>query len=194
MGSEPPFPESLRTGLLRLVDALHKRRIEYALIGGLAAGYRARPRFTQDIDLLLMVPQAILPPLMNDLQREGFEFDLTTVIRQWNQEHMTVLGYQGVQIDWLKPVIPLYQRVMETATLENWLGHNVRVATPEGLILTKLVSFRRQDQLDIENLLAANRGELDLPFIRSQWDSVTAADDPRTAQFEQMLEQFYRGG
>jgi hypothetical protein len=195
MGSEPAsFPEHLRTALLRLVDTLQSRKIAYALIGGLATGYRARPRFTQDIDVVLHIPQLILPRLLEDLRDEGFEFDLTAVIREWNQEHMTALTYQGVQVDWLKAIIPLYQRVIDMAKPEDWSGHCIRVATPESLIVTKLVSFRRQDQVDIENLLAANQGELDVAFIRSEWRSVAAADDPRSAQFDQMLKQFYRSG
>ena len=38
-------------------------------------------------------------------------------------------------------------------------GHTVRVATAEGLILTKMVAFRPQDQIDIETLLTANRDD-----------------------------------
>jgi hypothetical protein len=193
MASDPSaFPENLRNGLLTLADTFAKWNIEYALIGGLAAGYRARPRFTQDIDLVLRIPQLVLPRLLEDLKTEGFDFDLTTVIRQWNQEHITVLFYHGLQVDWLKPVIDLYGRVIESATEDDWLGHRIRVATPESLILTKLIAFRRQDQVDIENLLAANRGQLDLNYIRDQWQSVALENDPRTAQFERMVNDFYR--
>jgi hypothetical protein len=54
-----------------------------------------------------------------------------------------------------------------------------------------LIAFRTQDQLDIENLLAANRGQLDLELIRREWQTVANADDPRLRRFEEMVVQFY---
>jgi hypothetical protein len=52
----------------------------------------------------------------------------------------------------------------------------IRVAAPEGLLLTKLLAFRPQDQLDIESLLTANAGRLDLAFIRAEWQTVAVPD------------------
>jgi hypothetical protein len=59
------------------------------------------------------------------------------------------------------------------------------------LILTKLIAFRGQDVVDIENLLAANRGALDLEFVRHQWQTVGEADDARMQRFSDMVERYY---
>jgi hypothetical protein len=59
------------------------------------------------------------------------------------------------------------------------------------LIVTKLLAFRSQDQVDIENLLAANRGQLDLDFIRTEWAQVATHDDPRLLRFNDMVARFY---
>src|SRR5687768_1324126 len=99
----------LLDGALALSDALSRFQLPYALIGGLAAGYRTHPRFTRDVDFLLAVPQLTLPRLLEDLADLGFAFDERTAIREWTQEHMTVLSYHGIRIDWLKPMIPAYQ-------------------------------------------------------------------------------------
>jgi hypothetical protein len=45
-------------------------------------------------------------------------------------------------------------------TIDWGVGHSLRVATAEGLILTKLIAFRDQDQADIVTLLAACHGAL----------------------------------
>jgi len=50
---------------------------------------------------------------------------------------------------------------------------------PNPLILFKLLAYRLQDQIDIENLVAANKGSLDLEWIRGEWQSLAAPDDPR---------------
>ena len=59
------------------------------------------------------------------------------------------------------------------------LNRTIRVASAEGLILLKLLAFRSQDVVDIENLVAVHRRTLDLVWIRSEWQTVAGIDDPR---------------
>ena len=63
----------------------------------------------------------------------------------------------------------------------------LRVATAEGLILTKLVAFRPQDQLDIETLLIANCNEINVDLIRREWSAVAEGEDARNAWLESAL-------
>jgi hypothetical protein len=168
-----------------LADSFAAQSIRYAVVGGLATLMRGRPRFTQDVDVLLDVPQVSLPKLLDELARLGFTFDLATVIREYVHEHMTALRFGSVRIDWLKPVLPLYMRTLADATPLTWTdGHVVRVATAEGLILTKMVSFRPQDQADMETLLIANRDEIDVSLIRQEWSAVAEGEEARTAWLE----------
>ncbi|MEI7683903.1 MAG: nucleotidyl transferase AbiEii/AbiGii toxin family protein, partial [Planctomycetota bacterium] len=88
------------------VASLAAFEIQYALIGGLATSLRSQPRFTKDIDFLLKIPSLVLPGLLEDLLSRGFTFDLMTVVREWNQRQMVVMSYQGVRVDWLKPILP----------------------------------------------------------------------------------------
>ena len=192
MASEQPeLPQNLLAGLLELVQALDRLGLRYALIGGIAAGYRSRPRFTQDLDFLIEIPQLVLPGLLEDLKMRGFVFDSAEVIREWIQHHLSVLSFRGVRIDWLKPLLPIYQHVIDQAKPEDWMGCSIRIASSEGLILTKLLAFRGQDQVDIENLLAANRGQLDLDLIRREWETVAGQDDPRFQKFNEMAARLY---
>jgi hypothetical protein len=176
----------LLDGALVLADAMNQAHAKYALIGGLAAGFRTFPRFTRDIDVLLYIPQIALAPLLTDLAHRGFEFDETATIREWTQHHMCVLSYRGIRVDWLKAVLPVYEHVLDRAITETWLGHPIRVASAEGLIVLKLLAFRTQDQLDIENLVAAHRERLDLAWIRSEWQTVEPLDDPRIGRLEEL--------
>ena len=59
--------------------------------------------------------------------------------------------------------------------------------TAEGLILTKMVAFRPQDQIDIETLLTANRDEIDLELIRDEWSPFAATEAERTAWLESTI-------
>src|SRR2546421_11243603 len=93
----PELPQDLLNALLQFVQALDRLRIRYALIGGVATGFRSRPRFTQDLDFLLEVPQLVLPGLLEDLRTRGFHFDTEVTIRQWTREHLTALSFRGLQ-------------------------------------------------------------------------------------------------
>ncbi len=184
--------DRLADELIRAVELLGEvfaaRSIRYALVGGLATVMRGRPRFTQDVDLLLDVPQLALPGLLNELAEMGFTFDAATVIREYVREHLTALRYGPVRIDWLKPVLPLYAHTLAEASLLTWTeGHQLRVARVEGLILTKLVAFRPQDQQDIETLLIANRNEIDLDLIHREWSAVAEGEETRTAWLEDAI-------
>jgi hypothetical protein len=184
-------PRDIVVALFQLAEVLERLRLRYALIGGLAVGFRSSPRYTQDVDLILDVPQLVLPSLLEDLQERGFGFDLPTTIREWTREHMTVLSFGAVRIDWLKPLIPLYRHVLDQSRLENWLGHPIHIASSEGLILTKLLAFRGQDQIDIESLLGGNRERLDLDWIRREWQTVADLEDPRMQRFNDMVARLY---
>jgi hypothetical protein len=188
----PDKHDALADELIRAVELLGAtfaaKSIRYAVVGGLATMLRGRPRFTQDVDILLEVPQLALPGLLDELARQGFAFDLPTVVREYVNEHMTALHFGSVPIDWLKPVLPLYSRTLADASSVAWTeGHSIRVATAEGLILTKLVAFRPQDQVDRETLLIANRDEIDLEIIRREWSAVAQGEDARSAWLENAI-------
>src|SRR5258708_21771448 len=103
-----------------LADTFAAKSIRYAVVGGLATLLRGRPRFTQDVDILLDVPQLALPGLLDELSRRGFDFDPATVIREYVRENMTAFRFGAVRIDWLKPVLPLYNLAIADATPVVW--------------------------------------------------------------------------
>ncbi len=186
MGTEADrvFDEAMRAVEL-LSDAFARRSIRYALIDGLANSMRGRPMATQDVGFLVDVPAIILPALLDDLLERGFSFDHTTVIKEYTQEYFTFISFSAARIDWLKPVLPFYSRALLDAEALVWSeGHPIRVATTEGLILTKMVAFRPQDQIDIDMLLTANRDTIDVESIRTQWSIFADSEVERTAWLE----------
>jgi hypothetical protein len=91
-------------------------------------------------------------------------------------------------VELLSDAFPIYSRTLADAEPLEWTdGHTVRVATAEGVILTKMVSFRPQDQIDIETLLTANRDTIDAQLIRSEWSPFADAEAERTAWLEAVI-------
>lgn len=188
---EPSIPPDLLDVLSRLGDAFSEHDTQYAIIGGIAANVRGFLRTTIDVDVMLYTPQMALPGLLESLARRGFEFDLKETIKTWNQHHLVALYYGPTRVDWMKPVVPVYRHVLDRATWEQIEGRKVRVADAAGLIVMKLIAWRPKDIEDIKVLLAANRGRLDLDWIRSQWLNIGDADDEIARQFESLVAEFY---
>ena len=179
------LPDDSVLAVQALAEAFDARSVRYALIGGLAFMLRGRPRYTRDVDFLVDVPQIALPALLDDLVERGFSLDRTAVIQQYVREYATSFPYGRVRIGRLKPVLPLYSRTLAEAEPLEWTGgHIVPVATAEGLILTRLISFRPQDQVDIETLLTASRDTIDIDHIRREWSDFAASEPDRTAWLE----------
>jgi hypothetical protein len=188
MASElPTFEPDMLAGLTAFTQAMARHQVAYALIGGMATSYRAQPRFTKDLDFLLAVPQLVLPILLEDLAAHGFTMEVAGVIEEWTRHHLATVSFHGTPVDWLKPVLPVYQHVLEGAKEESWLGRRVRIATAEGLILLKLLAFRAQDLADIESLVAAHRDHLDVSWICSEWQTVADLADPRMQRFLEIV-------
>ena len=93
-----------------------------------------------------------------------------------------------MRVDWLKPLLPAYRHVLESSRMESGPEGPIRVATAEGLILLKLLAFRLQDQTDVEALVAANQGALDIDWIKAEWRSVFEGADPRIQWFLGLLD------
>jgi hypothetical protein len=185
-----PLAVELNRALDLLCDAFAARSVRYALIGGLATILRGRVRFTKDIDFLIDVPQIVLPGLLDDLVEKGFTVELPVVIKQFVQEHVASFPFGPVRIDWLKPVLPLYAHALAGAETLIWSeGHPIQVVTAEGLILTKMVAFRTQDQADIESVLTGNRDKIDIELIRHEWAPFAPLECERTAWLEAAIEK-----
>jgi hypothetical protein len=161
-----------------------RRNVRHALIGGLAVGLRSRPRSTKDADFIVNVPALTLPAVLEDLVAAGFDIDVVETIRRWSADRLVVFYRGHARIDWMQPVVPLYAHVLDTAESKTWLDTQLRVATVEGLVLTKMVAFREQDQADIVALLEANRDTVDLDHIRREWQPYAATEPERTTWLE----------
>jgi hypothetical protein len=163
-----------------LAVVFERRNVRHALIGGLAVGMHSRPRSTKGADFILNVLVLSFPGLLDDLIAGGFEIDQLPTIRRWSTERLIVFYRGRVRIDWMQPVLPVYTTVMESAQNRMWEGRTIRVATTEGLILTKLISFRSQDRVDMESLIASNP-RIDFDWIRQEWSLVETGDTTRSA-------------
>jgi hypothetical protein len=144
----------------------------------------SRLRTTNDVDALLTVTPLAMPGMFEALQASGFVVDLQKSIRELRDDGLTTIRFADVLVDIMRPVLPVYAHVLDSAILAEILGQTVRISSAEGLIIMKLIAFRPQDESDIRDLLAAYRGRLDMTHIREEFATVADPEDPRWAKLE----------
>ena len=141
--------------LKNLALKLDQKRIDYALCGGLAIAIYAKPRATLDIDI--MVDQDFLSEAKAAAQELGFsvgampmefkggavKIHRLTKIDSDSGEHLV--------LDLLM-VTPETRKAWDERRVVEWEGGSLKVVSPQGLILLKLLRGSGQDQDDIEYL------------------------------------------
>ena len=131
-----------------LIDWKRNFQGNSVLIGGLAAGYYARPRQTTDIDILFLTPQDI-PLNVNGFKR------IRVGAFQHNRTHVEIEVVSPESFNGNVP-ISLVHKVFETAIESN----GIRVASPSGIVALKLCRMKRFDEGDIWSLIETGKVDL----------------------------------
>ena len=159
--------------LLFAVETLERHHFAYAIVGAFASGIWGESRFTQDIDILLMLAPADVEPLCSSFPPPEFYVstaaaeEAVRLQRQFNVIHPASGNKIDFMIadttDWTKSQLSRRRRV-------NVLQDKVAsVAAPEDVILGKLVYFREggsdKHLRDITSILQINQGEVDREYL-----------------------------
>jgi hypothetical protein len=130
-------PDSLYASAEALFTLLEQRKTPHVLVGGLALLFHTNARNTEDVDLIVALPEvSALPGLVIEERNEWF----------------AKASFGGVRVDLLFTANPLFSLVAaQHVERRSFRGHTLQVATPEGLLLLKLYalpSLYRQGQID----------------------------------------------
>ena len=155
--------------MLRLFDTVHealdKRGIAHALIGGLALGTAGVPRATDDVDLLVDGARE------NEVHRAMLGLGFVALYRT---ENVSNYALATRRVDFVHARRPYAQAMLAEARRIESGGRVFRAALPEDLIGLKVQATsndprRTQDIEDIRAILAANP-DLDMARVRRHFE------------------------
>jgi hypothetical protein len=159
--------------LIRLMgEFLQKFKIDHFTFGAVAMNFWIPPRFTHDLDIVLCVKKGALPRLTKELNLLGFKIT-PSLQRKLGEGRLIKLPIGNTELD-LK--LCLYSHDYEALKRAQKFVQGpfvIFVSSAEDLVLYKLQYWRRQDQADVEKILA-EYGPLDRDYIEAWLDQVEA--------------------
>ena len=165
--------------LIRVAQILEQLDIPYAITEGMAVFVWARPRFTADIDIVVLLKQrhiALLAEALRALSEASY-VDTVMMRRALERrgEFNFIDGATGVKIDFFVVKGTLFDRSqLNRRVPQHILGHRVYFVSPEDLILSKLLWFQSGESAkqyeDIVSILRM-QVKLDWEYLR-KWATI----------------------
>jgi predicted nucleotidyltransferase len=164
---EPEALKDLSPVLASLSQWLKDQEVSYAIIGGVAIGFVAQPRLTQDVDAVIWIDLDRAEDFLESGKSFGFVARVSDPVEFARKARVLLLRHQQTKIgvDLSCGVLPFEREMLDRSIELNAGSISLKVATPEDLIILKAVAHRQRDLIDIDNLLDVHRN-LDLDRIR----------------------------
>jgi hypothetical protein len=160
------------------------------IIGGQAVLLYGEPRLTRDIDVTLGLEPDALPSLLRFVEDAG----LTPLVDPEPFVKETLVlpcadGGTGIRVDFILSFSPYEQEALQRVRKERLGTASVSFASPEDVIIHKIVAGRPRDLEDVQGILAKTPG-VDRPYIR-RWlhDLGQAIDMPLEATFLDLVRE-----
>jgi hypothetical protein len=168
-----------------LEDVLDRLELQRSYGGAIAYNYYGPPRLTQDVDILVLTRDMMMPALVEELRRAGCvhadrdmkPVDLRTVLDDLRgRTHYTVFLYAGVRVEMFVPWHAFHTRVLERSPARELDGRRIRIHSAEDLIVFKKIFDRPKDIGDIKAMLMAQQGRLDLARLKDDARGLLSAE------------------
>ena len=179
-----PSASDVARELAAMLDA---RGLDYALGGAIALGFWGEPRGTLDVDVTLFLPADKPSECVWLLQDLECELTVSEALGSLREAGFCRVSFRGLQLDVFLPIVDFYEAARDRRQRVQLAGQPVVIWDAESLIVFKLMFFRRKDVADVEGMLRAQRGRLDLAWVRHWLVELYGPRDPRVGQWDELL-------
>jgi len=164
--------------LIAIQELLGQFDNQGVIIGGIAASLLGKPRFTADIDAVILLSIDDLPKLVDEASQQGItaRFDGAEEFARKNRVLLLRHQASGININISLGILPFEVELIERSQELKVGDFALRLPTPEDLIILKAVAHRPQDLVDIQAVAVSNP-DLDKQRVRYWVDQFSAALD-----------------
>lgn len=139
------------SALQSLLERLDGRGV---ILGGVATGFHGKPRFTVDVDAMVLASIEDIPQLLLVARDEGIEPRIENAEGFARKNRVLLLRHTSskVNIDISLGILPFEEETVERSVTHNIGKLSIRLPTPEDLIIMKAVAHRLKDLEDIRTI------------------------------------------
>ncbi|MEW5865649.1 MAG: nucleotidyl transferase AbiEii/AbiGii toxin family protein [Bacillota bacterium] len=155
----------LEDTVMQVCRLLERLGVPYMVIGGFATLIWGEPRLTRDIDVTVAIemdrvaefveslPAALRPAVANpaDFAR---------------QTHVIPLASdKGMRIDLIVASLPYERTAIERSVPVSVSGHEIRICSPEDLVIHKVISDRAKDREDARGVIQRHGDRFERSYV-----------------------------
>jgi hypothetical protein len=158
-GSKSEHLAPLLSALRDLSAWLLATKVRGAVIGGVAASLLGRPRFTRDVDVMVLLGEERWTDFLTAGERLGFEPRLNDALAFARNARVLLMRHKssGIDIDVAFGILPFEEEAIGKVTWVKIGDVRIPLPRPEDLIIMKAVAHRTRDLSDIEAILDAHQ-------------------------------------
>jgi len=149
------------------IDLLCAEKVEYITIGGIAAGIWGDPRDTKDADFVVVLTPNQVGPLLRRARGIGFAIEEEIILMNLQISGVARLLFQDRFVDFIVGETEFDRSALARRVRVSLYDREVWVASPEDLILYKLVALRELDIADIRRILIRQGRRLDFAYLET---------------------------
>jgi len=167
------LPEELQIyhePLEALQKLISRSNYQGVVIGGIAASVLGQARYTEDLYAMILLSTNDIPQFLEAAKQESIEPRIENAAAFARKNRVLLLRHviTDTNIDISLGILPFEQEVIQRSLIRDFDDSlQVRLPTPEDLIIMKAIAHRPKDLEDIRTL-AAKYKELDFVRIK-QW-------------------------
>jgi len=145
--------------------------IDYVTVGGVAVSSQAEPRATKDIDLVVVIKPDAVDSLLAAIEAKGLTISRKAAVSKKLKEGRAakIIWDDKYSFDLRNATYTIDSEAIRTACgvrLERY-GLDLKVASPEVLVVYKLANFDDTGRKDIRNIMRVH-DDLDWEYIKKQ--------------------------
>jgi hypothetical protein len=154
-----------------------KMDIPYMVFGGVANSIYGNPRQTFDIDIKLILEKDI-NPFLEELTGIG-KIVPEDPIKFISDTNVIPVDIHTTRVDLVVAELPFEKEAIRRSQPMDFFGVEIKVCTPEDLIIQKAVSVREKDWVDIQYIIEKLKHDMDWSYLLGHCrDLAKFLDDP----------------
>lgn len=150
--------EPFRATIESLNRLLEKHKYQGVIIGGVAVGFLGKPRFTADVDAVILLSIREVSKFLELAQAENIEPRVQNIEEFARKNRVLLLEHSPtkVEIDISLGIMPFEEELVERGSIKSFSDLSVHLPTPEDLIIMKAIAHRPKDLEDIRTIVDNN--------------------------------------